>query len=143
MNDTTTISPLLNRLDCIIKKYPKQLAVIDGSLTLTYSQLSLAANALANVLFQLKCPIGLFMERSAGSVLAAVALARAGIPYIPLGMDWPDARLSRMIERYGITALLAVPSTVKNRSWADRISLIDPTEFFDAQAHELPCPTFS
>ena len=141
MNDTTTISPLLNRLDCIIKKYPKQLAVIDGSLTLTYSQLSLAANALANVLFQLKCPIGLFMERSAGSVLAAVALARAGIPYIPLGMDWPDARLSRMIERYGITALLAVPSTVKNRSWADRISLIDPTEFFDAQAHELPCPT--
>lgn len=141
MNDTTTISPLLNRLDWIIKKYPEQLAVIDGSLTLTYSQLNLAANALANVLFQLKCPIGLFMERSAGSVLAAVALARAGIPYIPLGMDWPDARLNRIIERYGITALLAVPSTVRNRSWADRISLIDPAEFFNAQAHELICPT--
>ncbi len=131
----------MRRLDRIVSEYSATPAVMDGQHTLSYAQLYQAANALSQELVRHGNPvIGLYLERSADSVLAVVAAAKAGIAYVPLGLDWPDARIERIIARCGITGLFANPEDLKGRDWATSLWQCEPGAFFDKKPHGDPLP---
>ncbi len=128
-------SPLLERFDRIAAALPDTSAVIDGGIVLSYAELSAAANALARELAPWTGrAVGLRMDRSAASVLAALACARAGVTYVPLGMDWPDPRLERIARRCALAALLCVAQDAAAQTWAGGLPLIHPDLWLQARA---------
>ena len=79
----TADSPLLKRLNAILAEQAREYAVIDRDISLTYAQLDAISDALAGGLAELAHPVvGLYMDRSALSVVAAVAAAKAGVDMI-------------------------------------------------------------
>ncbi|QCI11573.1 amino acid adenylation domain-containing protein [Pseudomonas putida] len=91
-------------------KRPTQTAVMAGDQALTYADLDRAANALALRLREQgvgpEVRVGLLGERSLATMVALVAIAKAGGVYVPLDPDYPEQRLRFMLQDSGIVLLL-------------------------------------
>jgi amino acid adenylation domain-containing protein len=78
---------------------PDHPAVVGASASLTYAELDTAANRLADHLAQLGPvrgePVGLCMERTPSTIVALMAILKAGAAYVPLNYEHPGARISR------------------------------------------------
>ncbi|WP_440055540.1 amino acid adenylation domain-containing protein [Pseudoalteromonas sp. T1lg65] len=83
---------------------PTQVAVVDGDLHLTYQQLNLQANQLAAEILEQKqqvmgenvqddFPVLLFQHKTADSIIAILAILKAGGCYVPLSPDFPESRI--------------------------------------------------
>ncbi len=85
-------------------------AVIGGESVLTYGELDRQANRLANHLRSLGVGpeklVGVYMERSQGSVIAALAAFKAGGAYLPLDPSLPEERLASMLSDAQVTAIV-------------------------------------
>lgn len=92
---------------------PEAAAVI-GAETLSYGELNSQANRLAHHLRRLgvdsECLVGVYMERSPASVVAALAAFKAGGAYLPLDPSLPDARLAFMLADAKVTAVVSSPA---------------------------------
>lgn len=104
---------------------PEAAAVIVGAATLTYGELNRQANRLAHHLRSVsvgpECLVGVFMERSPASVIAALATFKAGGAYLPLDPSLPEERLAFMLADSGVTAVVssaALLSRLPKGSWA-------------------------
>ena len=77
------------------------MAVEEGESALTYRELNAKADQLALLLrahgVSHGSVVGLFMGRSAVTIVAMLATLKAGAAYVPLDPDYPPARLSTMI----------------------------------------------
>ncbi|MGW6919661.1 AMP-binding protein, partial [Kitasatospora sp. NPDC054939] len=80
---------------------PDAPAVVDGERVLTYAELDARANGLARVLVSRGvgpgAGVGVLLERSAGSVVAVLAIAKAGGVYVPLDTRWPEERIGLVL----------------------------------------------
>jgi amino acid adenylation domain-containing protein len=80
---------------------PNAVAVRDGAEALTYAQLNARAEELAARLHALgvgrDVPVAIVLPRSAGLVVAALAIMKAGGAYVPLDPSYPDARLASVL----------------------------------------------
>ena len=90
---------------------PTAPAVIGGESVLTYGELDRQANRLANHLRSLGVGpeklVGVYMERSQGSVIAALAAFKAGGAYLPLDPSLPEERLASMLSDAQVTAIVS------------------------------------
>ncbi len=81
---------------------PRTVAVVCGDDALTYDALNARANQLAHRLQALGVGpdvlVGLCVERSAGMVVALLAVLKAGAAYVPLDPTYPTERLAYMLE---------------------------------------------
>jgi amino acid adenylation domain-containing protein len=81
---------------------PGRAAVVCGDEQLSYAELNERANRLARHLLSEGCepgsPVGLCVERSAGMVVAILAILKAGCAYVPLDANYPPERLAFMLE---------------------------------------------
>jgi amino acid adenylation domain-containing protein len=97
------------------RRTPDAVAVASGDVTLTYRQLDLRANQLANRLLQSGVgpeePVAVLMERSAHVVVAILATLKAGAFYLPLHSAYPLERLQQIVDLAGSPVLLADPAT--------------------------------
>jgi amino acid adenylation domain-containing protein len=94
---------------------PDSLAVKTGGESLTYAELEVRSNRLAEHLrsFAFSRPgaepdalIGIFLERSIDSVISAVAVLKAGAAYLPLDPALPADRLTFMLRDSGASAVI-------------------------------------
>nr|WP_262880400.1 non-ribosomal peptide synthetase [Pseudomonas paralcaligenes] len=89
---------------------PQAIAVAIGEQTLTYDALNQRANQFAYVLCAQgvgpDVRVGLAVERSLDMVVGILAILKAGGAYVPLDPEYPEARLSYMIEDSGIELLV-------------------------------------
>jgi len=80
---------------------PQATAVIFGEQSLTYRQLHEQANRLAHHLLGLgigpETRVGIALERSMEMVVALLGTLKAGAAYLPLDLDYPQARLEQML----------------------------------------------
>ena len=80
------------------ERHPGRVAVVDGGRTLTYLELDAAANRLAGLLRELGVArgdrVGLYLEKSADSLIGIFGILRAGATYVPLDPSAPVARLA-------------------------------------------------
>ncbi|AZE60746.1 non-ribosomal peptide synthase/polyketide synthase [Pseudomonas synxantha] len=113
-NSTDTQYPLDHSVQQLIEAQvaatPNAPALVFGELQLSYAQLNRRANQLAHKLIELgvgpDALVGIAAERSLDMVIGLLAVLKAGGAYVPLDPEYPQDRLSYMIEDSGIGLLL-------------------------------------
>ncbi|HLL81775.1 MAG TPA: amino acid adenylation domain-containing protein, partial [Longimicrobium sp.] len=96
------------------ERTPDALAVVSGDGALTYRELDARANRLAHRLVEVgagpEVRVGVCLERSAGMVVALLAVLRAGATYLPLDPAYPPERLAYMLADSGARVLVTLDS---------------------------------
>jgi amino acid adenylation domain-containing protein len=89
---------------------PNALAVRAGAEALTYAELELRSNRLAEHLKSLGAGpdalVGIFLERSLNSVVSSLAVLKAGAAYLPLDPTVPADRLNFMLRDSGVSSVI-------------------------------------
>ncbi|OLZ48145.1 hypothetical protein AVW11_33415 [Streptomyces amritsarensis] len=108
-------SSVLARFEEWARRTPQALAVIDSTRTWTYQDLDTAAAQLADALRDRVRPgdlVGVCLDRSAALVVAAVALARIGAVYLPLGPRPGERRTQAVTEDLDVACLIGDPGVL-------------------------------
>ncbi|AUX46361.1 hypothetical protein SOCE26_078670 [Sorangium cellulosum] len=118
------------------RRTPDAIAVEHEGRRLSYSELNTRANRLAHVLraqgVGSDVPVGLCLTRSIEMVAGLLGILKAGGAYVPLDPDYPDERISLMIEDSGVHLVLT------QRRLAARPALSRARVFFlDADTHAV------
>ena len=107
----------------VVARYPEQVAVTDGSLSLTYRRLDERSNLLAAALVSQQGagsePIALLCEHDVTAIVAVLGVIKAGKFYLPLDARQPKATLRSQSEDAGALMLL---TDAVNRTLADAIA---------------------
>ncbi|MDZ8258879.1 non-ribosomal peptide synthetase [Nostoc sp. ChiQUE01b] len=92
------------------ERTPDAVAVVFDNQQLTYQQLNTRANQLAHYLRSLGVGadvlVGLCVERSIDMIVGVLGILKAGGAYVPLDPDYPQERLSFMLEDAQVGVLL-------------------------------------
>ncbi|MFG2718982.1 amino acid adenylation domain-containing protein [Streptomyces sp. NPDC048416] len=125
--DASTAPGVLARYEEWVRRTPQAPAVIDGAHRWTYAQLDEAADAVAAALAGRVGPgdvVGVCLDRSAALVVTAVALARIGAVYLPLGPRPGERRIAAVGEDVGVVCLIGDPDVLTgHHRTADRLAL--------------------
>ncbi|MBV9774813.1 MAG: amino acid adenylation domain-containing protein, partial [Gemmatimonadetes bacterium] len=97
-----------------VERTPDAVAVVFAEESLTYRELNQRADRLARHLAELgagpEARVGIFLERSAGMVVALLAVLKAGAAYVPLDPAYPADRLAFMLADSGASLLVTQAS---------------------------------
>ncbi|MFC6978835.1 amino acid adenylation domain-containing protein [Microbulbifer taiwanensis] len=89
-----------------VQQQPDAVAAIFGQEQVTYAQLNCRANQLAHYLVaqgvKPDSVVGVCIERSMDTLLATLAVMKAGGAYLPMDPAYPKARLDHMVENSGV-----------------------------------------
>ncbi|WP_410673602.1 amino acid adenylation domain-containing protein [Amycolatopsis sp. cmx-4-68] len=103
-NDTdleTPLSTLPELFAARVREAPDAVALVFEDEELTYAELDARANRLAHVLIGLGAGpervVALAVPRSAGMIVAELAVLKAGAAYLPLDPDYPAERIAFMV----------------------------------------------
>lgn len=106
-------------LSASARAHPDAPAVVDRSRTLTYAELDRRSNQLAHLLRELGIRrgdrVGLYLEKSAESVIGIYGIMKAGAAYVPLDPRSPVARVSYIAGNCAVRALVTAPE--KATAW--------------------------
>ncbi len=90
---------------------PDALAVVGGTASLSYGELAVRSRGLARCLLAHGAGpgarVGLWAERSVGTIVGILAALEAGAAYVPLDPAHPTERLAHMVRDSGLAVLLA------------------------------------
>ena len=85
-----------------VKKTPDSIAVVYENERMTYSELNVAANRLADYLFSQGAredqSVALFVERGLDMIIGLLAISKTGAIYLPLDPIYPKDRLSLIVK---------------------------------------------
>jgi len=103
-------------------KNPNNTAVIHGDKELTYRELNERANKLAGILREKGVKpdgiVGIIAERSPEMIVGLMAILKAGGAYLPLDPNFPEERMSFMLEDSNVSILLEYRTKETNtREW--------------------------
>ncbi len=126
-NNTKTNYPktkTLNKLfEEMVDKYPDNTALVFEDKQLTYRELNEKANQLARVLrdkgYAAKSLIGMMVERSFEMIIGIMAILKAGGAYLPIDPDYPDARITGILEDSETPVVLTQSSVLKRTCLSD------------------------
>ncbi len=131
------------------RERPNDPAVIANDRTLSYAELSDAAEQLADKLRALGVGrdvlVGVCLHRSARLLVSLMAVLKAGGGYVPLDPEYPAERLTSMLEDSGARALIC-ETTVMDRFTDPRASVVlfdqlpDVITAPEREASSLPAP---
>ncbi|WP_338932884.1 amino acid adenylation domain-containing protein [Streptomyces netropsis] len=106
---------VLARFEHWVRHAASATAVEDGELSWTYAELDALAERVADTLRPRVRPgdlVGVCLDRSAALAATAVALARLGAVYLPLGPRPGDRRLAAVTGGLRVTALVGAPEVL-------------------------------
>jgi amino acid adenylation domain-containing protein len=96
--------------ESVAARTPARTALVCGEESLTFEELNRRANQLARHLRGLgvgpEVPVGICAQRSLETVIALLGILKAGGVYVPLDPEYPQERLSYMLEDTGVSVLL-------------------------------------
>lgn len=120
INNTKTTLPEALVQDMFIKKvseYSGKPAVISNNVSLTYRELDILSNQLANKLAKTGIGkgdvVGISMNRSVNLLVAVLGVLKSGACYLPLDPDFPADRLNYMLEDSGASLLISETDIIK------------------------------
>ncbi|NEQ65179.1 MAG: amino acid adenylation domain-containing protein [Symploca sp. SIO2D2] len=97
-------------LEAQVEKNPNAIALVDNDEVLTYGELNRYANQLAQYLqhrgIKSDQLVGVCLERSFDLVIGLLAVLKAGAAYVPLDANYPQQRLTFMLEDSQVPVLL-------------------------------------
>jgi amino acid adenylation domain-containing protein len=99
-------------------KYPDKVAVVFKDQSLTYTQLDLETNRLANQLIKLGVQKGdrvsIYLDKSLYSIISLYGILKAGAAYVPIDPMAPVKYINYIISKCGIKFLLTFREKIKN-----------------------------
>ncbi|WP_342648415.1 amino acid adenylation domain-containing protein [Mucilaginibacter sp. CSA2-8R] len=102
--------PLHDLIEQTANKFRDKIAVIDNKTSITYQTLIQRANRLVHELGSLGIGLGdrvaILLDRSVETVVALLAVLKAGAAYVPLDSIFPAERLNYMLEDSGARLLI-------------------------------------
>ncbi|WP_406301654.1 non-ribosomal peptide synthetase [Streptomyces sp. NBC_00885] len=123
---------VLSRYEEWVRRSPEAPALVDGTRTWSYRQLDEAADDVLRALGDRVRPgdlVGVCLDRSAALAVTAIALARIGAVYLPLGPRPGERRIDAVTEEVAVVCLIGDPSVLPARHRAaERIALPLPGE---------------
>ncbi|GHA18282.1 hypothetical protein GCM10010329_46790 [Streptomyces spiroverticillatus] len=124
---------VLGRHEEWVRRAPDAPAVLDGPHSWTYREIDEAADALIRAWGDRVRPgdlVGVCLDRSAALVVTAVALARVGAVYLPLGPRPGERRLAAVGEDVGVACLIGAVEVLPpaHREEAEHVMLPLPGE---------------
>ncbi|MDB5365629.1 MAG: pcbAB [Rhodospirillales bacterium] len=109
-NDTAAPFPDDTTIDALVAATRDTVALVQGGESLTYAELHRRAAMLAAALRAHGAapnrPVAIALPRGIELVVAILAVARAGAPWLPLDPAYPAARLAHMLQDSGATLLV-------------------------------------
>ncbi|NES79687.1 MULTISPECIES: non-ribosomal peptide synthetase [Okeania] len=127
-----------------VEKTPEAVAIVFKEKQLTYHELNIRANQLANYLQSLgigsETLVGICVERSLEMVVGILAILKAGGAYVPLDPNYPQERLSLILEDSQVSVLLTQQQL--KTSWPQNkahIVFLD-TDWEIIAQHKQDCP---
>lgn len=101
---------LLTYFRAQVVQNPNQIAVVHGNHSITYRELDQESTKLAYRLMlaglSQEAPVGIFLEKNIGRIIAMLAVIKAGGCYVPLEKDIPSARIKYIIEDSSLNCLI-------------------------------------
>ncbi|MGH7592965.1 MAG: amino acid adenylation domain-containing protein [Gemmatimonadales bacterium] len=137
-------------LECVHRRFeqvavrtPDAVAVVCGADRLTYQELEWRANQVARQLGSVGVvrgtPVGIALDRSAGAIVALLAVLKAGGCYVPLAVDAPPARLARQLAESATRFVVTVAGHVGRLGAEMTLLCLDrDTELLDRQPTDAP-----
>ncbi|TBV02400.1 non-ribosomal peptide synthase/polyketide synthase, partial [Stutzerimonas kirkiae] len=126
-------------------KTPDAVAVVFGEQELTYQQLNQRSNQLAHKLRELGVGpdvlVGIAVERSLEMVIGLLAILKAGGAYVPLDPDYPQDRLTYMMEDSGIQLLLSnscLQEQLPDPDYVQRLELDQRSDWLEGYSEANP-----
>ena len=119
----------------VARRQPGRIALVDGSVSLTYAEVDRAADELAAALRREGVApgtmVGLVVERSSRLPVAILAILKAGATYVPLDPGYPAERLRYTVDdasiRFIVGRRAALPPDLGERlRWLDLESSLWP-----------------
>lgn len=94
-------SNIIKEFEKIVRKYPKNIAVIDKNNSYTYEELNNKVNFLAQKILEQKIDtniIAFSLKRSADIIITILAILKSGHTYMPIDPEYPVDRIHFMLE---------------------------------------------
>ena len=100
-----------------VAEHPDAVALIEGDRSLTYRELNVRANSVAQHLLSLGCKpddlLAICIERSAELFIGLLGILKAGCAYVPLDVGYPAERIDYMLRDSNAPVLLSSTDVVK------------------------------
>ncbi|MGG1245361.1 amino acid adenylation domain-containing protein [Bacillus cabrialesii] len=113
-------------------EYPEQLAVVCGDSQLTYRELNEKAERTAAMLIKQGVStgdiVGLMLDRSPDMVIGVLSILKAGGAYLPIDPEYPQERISFMLNDSGAEILLTERGQNKPADYSGHILYIEESE---------------
>jgi acyl-CoA synthetase (AMP-forming)/AMP-acid ligase II len=97
------------------RQYPNKVAIVDASIQLTFAQLEARSKRLAQVLISradvLNKAIAVYLPKSAGVIVANLAILYTGNIYSNLDVKSPPQRLKNIIANISPQLVIALPAS--------------------------------
>jgi amino acid adenylation domain-containing protein len=96
------------------KRFPEKDAFVFLNRSVSYRELDIQSNQVANLLVELEVKkgdrVGIYMNRSLETAVSIYGIMKAGAAYVPLDPDAPIKRTQFLINDCNINVLLTIPS---------------------------------
>ena len=124
------------------EKFPQKTALIFNDDSITYSELNIRANKLANYLNQSHTShlVGLYINRSLEAIIAMLAIWKSGKAYIPIDPQHPIERVKYILNDAQCKCLVTQKNLAQELTLSDEINLIclDDLKFLTSISEKKP-----
>ena len=111
----------------IVKKFPNKIAIICNNEKITYDELNKKSNILANYLKEKNknssSIIGIMLNRSIEMTIGLLAILKSGSAYLPIDPEYPEERITYMLENSESSILLVNDSTENIIKFKNKINI--------------------
>jgi amino acid adenylation domain-containing protein len=127
-----------------VQQTPNNIAVVFDNEQLTYNQLNIRANQLANYLQQIGIVpgmlVGIYLERSLEMIVGILGILKVGAAYVPIDATYPQERITWILENSKIPLLLTQQRLQsKLPAYSNRLICLDTNwEIITQQSPENP-----
>jgi amino acid adenylation domain-containing protein len=148
LNETATAYPrdksIVDIFHEMVTKYPNKTAIIDQEVNMSYRELDISSNKLANwLLHQQVVPesiVAIRLKKSCDAIVCIMGILKAGAAYLPIHTDTPTERIRYILNEAAACILISSSEFAKSNieiQWLcpalHSILHIDSTTIFDDQ----------
>ncbi|MDU1412334.1 MAG: amino acid adenylation domain-containing protein [Clostridium sp.] len=125
----------------MVTKYPNNNALVFKKKILTYKEVNEKANSLAHILREKGIGRGSFVsimvDRSLEMVISVLAVLKAGGAYIPMDIDYPDARLIYILEDSKCKVVLSNNDRISELAYSGQVIDLRDESLFNSDIKSL------